>query len=303
MSALHLHPEELLDKAAAGALSESEQARLDQHLAQCAVCRFELSARADFAAAAAPVGDVQVDDLVARALAGMPAKESAPRRVGSMRYVAAAAVVTVGLASFGAVLVKLAQPEVERPVSAAGAKVGARGARAVETVQQAPVPPEAIIEAPPEVPEPTPVAEVPAPAPRVQKRVAVAAPREADAAEVFQAGNTARIRGDRAEAALRYAELLRKFPSSDEARLTHAMFGRMLLDTGDARGALQQLDAYLETGDGTLREEAMTARARALALLGRTGDEAAAWDALLQQYPDSVHAERATARLRELGMK
>jgi len=125
--------------------------------------------------------------------------------------------------------------------------------------------------------------------------------RELGPSELFAAANAARIRGDRAEASLRYGELLRKFPSSDEARLTHATLGRLLLDSGDARGALAQLDVYLALGDETLREEAMSARARALALLGRTSEEAAAWDTLLQRYPDSVHAERARARLQELG--
>src|SRR4051812_26529688 len=104
MSTLDLHPEELLDKSAAGSLTDAERAWLDQHLAQCSVCRFELTARADFAAAAAPVGDVQVDDLVARALAGMPTSEPfSARRRGSLRFVAAAAVATFAVGSFAAV--------------------------------------------------------------------------------------------------------------------------------------------------------------------------------------------------------
>jgi TolA-binding protein len=181
------------------------------------------------------------------------------------------------------------------------------------------------VELPPE-PEPAPVVVPKAPAPALNRSAAPLTPAQSahpervpgeartqsngspraereptlGPSELFAAANAARIRGDRAEAALRYGELLRKFPSSDEARLTHATLGRLLLDSGDARGALAQLDVYLALGDETLREEAMSARARALALLGRTSEEAAAWGALLQLYPDSVHAERARARLQEL---
>ena len=64
-----------------------------------------------------------------------------------------------------------------------------------------------------------------------------------------------------------------------------------------------QLDAYLRTGDLTLREEVLSARALALNRLGRTAEEAAAWKALLDGYPDSIHAVRAQARLEELGRR
>jgi TolA-binding protein len=122
-------------------------------------------------------------------------------------------------------------------------------------------------------------------------------PAPAAAPELFLRGNTARVRGDRAEAALAYRELLARYPQSDEAALTHAMLGRMLLDGGDAAGALVELDAYLSSADSTLREETMSARALALSVLGRADDEAEAWQQLLSSYPDSVHASRARARL------
>jgi hypothetical protein len=299
MSALDLHPEELLDKASAGTLSDSERAWLDQHLAQCSVCRFEQAARADFAAAAAPVGQVQVDDLVARALAGMSTREPfTVRRGSSVRFAAAAAVAMFAVGSFAAVWTGALPRLVERLVAPAGPAVPAPVFRPpARNIAVAPVP------APEPLPELPTAAVSEEPAPPVRHAVPRAEhPRGAAplAPELFSAGNAARIRGDRAEAALRYSELLERFPSSDEARLTHAMLGRMLLDGGDARGALAQLDAYLALGDQTLREEVMSARAHALALLGRTGDEAAAWQALLQEYPDSVHAERALSRLREL---
>lgn len=49
MKVVDLHPEELLDKDARGALSEEERALLQAHLARCETCRFEQAVRADFA--------------------------------------------------------------------------------------------------------------------------------------------------------------------------------------------------------------------------------------------------------------
>lgn len=49
MKIVDLHPEELLDKDARGALSEEERTLLDAHLARCGTCRFERMVRADFA--------------------------------------------------------------------------------------------------------------------------------------------------------------------------------------------------------------------------------------------------------------
>jgi TolA-binding protein len=49
MSVIDLHPDELLDKDARGALSADERVRLDAHLARCAACRAEQLLRADFA--------------------------------------------------------------------------------------------------------------------------------------------------------------------------------------------------------------------------------------------------------------
>jgi TolA-binding protein len=213
-----------------------------------------------------------------------------------MRFVAAAAVAMFAVGSFAAVWSGALPRLVEKlmtPQPAAEPIAPKRVAAPRAQVELAPQP-EPELPAQVVVPQPVPAA---LPVPHVVKH-AVQAPvpheHAFDAAQLFATGNAARIRGDRAEAALRYDALLRQFPSSDEARLTHATLGRMLLDSGDAKGAL---------GDGTLREEAMFARARSLALLDRTGEEAAAWQALLQQYPDSVHAERASARLRELGAR
>jgi TolA-binding protein len=48
MKVVDLHPEELIDRLAAGELTPAERERLDAHLLQCSVCRFELDVRGDF---------------------------------------------------------------------------------------------------------------------------------------------------------------------------------------------------------------------------------------------------------------
>ena len=76
--------------------------------------------------------------------------------------------------------------------------------------------------------------------------------------------------------------------------------GRMRLEDGDAANALPSFDAYVSRG-GALAAEAMLGRALALEQLGRADEERSAWSALIDAYPDSVHARRARMRLAELG--
>jgi len=47
MTAVDIHPEDLIDKLAAGSLTATERYRLSAHLAQCSSCRFEIAVRAD----------------------------------------------------------------------------------------------------------------------------------------------------------------------------------------------------------------------------------------------------------------
>jgi TolA-binding protein len=143
---------------------------------------------------------------------------------------------------------------------------------------------------------PPPKAEAPAP-----RSSPLEVPR-ASAAEAFSAANQARLEGDRPLAMARYRELLASWPATPEAQQTHATLGRMLLDRGNPSAALEQLDAYLAGGDGTLREEVLSARALALMRLGRVDDEARAWQTLLDHYPGSIHATRARSRLEALSV-
>jgi TolA-binding protein len=152
---------------------------------------------------------------------------------------------------------------------------------------------------------PEPLASAPEP-PRVKPTLATTAPvvapppaadDQSGAGPMFARANAARRRGDHAGAIVLYRELLRDHPDAAEASASRVALGRLLLDDGDADGALRAFDAYLKGGDGALREEAMAGRARALGRLGRDGEERVAWASLLQSYPQSIHAERARARL------
>jgi hypothetical protein len=85
-----------------------------------------------------------------------------------------------------------------------------------------------------------------------------------------------------------------------EAHEANAALGHLLLVEGNATSALRCFDEYLYAG-GPLEEDVRVDRALALGHLERSSDEADAWTALLHAHPASVHAERARARLRELG--
>lgn len=326
MNTLDLHPEELFDKAAAGTLNDNERVYLDGHLAQCEVCRFERQVRADFDAVSG--SDVNVDALVAQALGaaapeqqGVLSLERRSRR-RTMAILAGGALVFSTMASFAAVaqwtgvwpkiMNVFVAPE---PAPVVVPPVLPKVPKRPDPVAVAPVP-EPVVETPEPISAPVPVV-APKPAP-VKHAVAAPAPvvsatpeipvapmpsPVADAAVLFDRANRARVQGERDSAIGQYRALLEKFPAAPEANLTRATLGRLLLDTGDATGSLVQLDAYLRSGDLTLREEVLSARAIALNRLGRTADEAAAWKKLLDGYPDSIHAARAQARLEELGRR
>lgn len=132
----------------------------------------------------------------------------------------------------------------------------------------------------------------------------IAAPDPAPSAEpaaspaaIFAQAGDARRRGAYDDAIRAYRDLAQRYPGTAEAMTAHAILGRLLLDRGNAAGALAELDQYLRSGSTALREEALAGRALALQRLGLPRDEAAAWRALLEAYPGTGHAARARARL------
>jgi TolA-binding protein len=122
-------------------------------------------------------------------------------------------------------------------------------------------------------------------------------PAPLDAAALFDAAAQARRRGDHGLALDLHRELVMRFPQSREARVSHATMGQLLLDHGDARGALASFDAYRAGGAGPLDEPVLVGRATALDRLGRADEARAAWSALVAAFPRTPYASHARARL------
>ena len=249
------------------------------------------------------------------------------RRLRAAVLVAAALTLAsvAGAARWQGVFSLLAPETASAPVATVPAAPPAPHAPRIDVARSAPPPAETAepvtVPAPAPDPIPAPVAAPPvatpvavAPSPRVTPVAyrepsapapvvapPVAPPVDASGAPLlFSQANSARRQGDHARAASLYRGLLETHPDAAEASPTRVALARLLLDDGDARGALPLFETYLRSGDGALREEAMVGRARAFERLTRAADERAAWTALLQSYPLSIHAARARSRLEEL---
>jgi TolA-binding protein len=122
------------------------------------------------------------------------------------------------------------------------------------------------------------------------------------AGELFRQANAARTDKQFDDARARYEQLVRVYPRAREAAMARISLGRLELEHFDRpKLALEHFDAYLDGGgQKPLAGEALVGRARALQELGDEKDEAAAWQELLSEHPDSAHAERAQRRLAEL---
>jgi hypothetical protein len=325
MTLVNLHPEDLIEREMRGELSPAERDVLESHARQCAVCRLERQARADFRAEAErPEAEADVQRLLAAAWPLAVQKVARRPRRPVMRHarfvlVAAAVITVTGLAAASRwsgvrFAVPWARPSNPPVAPVANAPAAPTPKHYASPAAPAPAVVDPLVELAPASADPASandVAQAPSPAPIVARapreaatvtpHAVEAAPAEpSDAPTLFQRANEAREMGDHGRAGELYGKLLNRFHSSPEARVSLAMFGRMLLDDGNAGGALRCFDDYLRQG-GALREDVMLGRAIALQRLGRVGEEANAWSSLLEAYPGSVHAERARRRLLELG--
>jgi TolA-binding protein len=296
---MDLHPEELLE-GAVDELPPADRTRLDAHLRQCPACRLELRARIDFRRQGdGPEPDVRA--LIANSLVPLPRVRVAAR-IRRLRFalVAAALLGLGGLAAAASAWPQWwgASPGPNEPAAAVFAHVAG---------PKAPVaaPPPA---APSDPPTPADARDLPAPMSARRSGLGYAstgaqpappATIAEEAANLFDHANAARRQGDHDGAAATYRRLIARHPRSDEAHESLVVLGRMLLDDGDPESALPYFETYVNRG-GVLAAEAMLGRALALQHLGRTSEERSAWTALVDAYPDSVHAERARARLAEL---
>lgn len=292
MTRFDLHPEDLLERFARGDASAADLARLEQHLAECEVCRVERALSAQAALDTAPLREEKL--IVARLKRDVAARLASPsgRRTRRKRLSLALVLVAASVASAAAaatiVLVRAAAP---RAVEVAAPRV----ARASHDAQAPRGLPSAVALERPSAEPPFEHAAEPAPKPPGLEPLS--------SAELFSRANQARREGKAKEAARLYRILQERFSGTSEELVSRVTLGRLLLDRlGDSRGALVQFNSYLASpGGGALREEAMVGRALALGRMGRAAEERAAWKALLDAWPKSTQAKRAQARLVELG--
>ena len=313
MSVVDLHPENLLDREIRGELEPAERERLEAHLAQCATCRFERQLRAGFALElsrdSVPPEIAGLVDTLAKGSVRPPAAVVASSRSRRVKVVLLAAAATLTLVA-GAFASTEAGRRAIAPLfgregnttpygEATPATVTAvpRGPVLEASAAPAPVPASAAVDPPalPELPEPpraVPVVALPVPA---------AAPPPEGPASLFGAEADARRRGDTARLMELHAELVARYPQSHEAQVSRMMVARLMLDRGDAAGALSGFDAYLRAGSGELREDALGGRATALERLGRTDEARRAWMTLLDQYPNTAYGAHARSRVEAPG--
>jgi hypothetical protein len=303
MTRFDLHPEELLERAERGAISAADRGRLEQHLAECAVCRVERALATQAAVDVAPLRDeklflARLKRDVATRLEAVPGSRTRRKRTVAVVALLVASVATAATAATVVVMRRAASSRAATIAAPAVGKVQKAARVAAPVVAPAPTP--AAVE--PSPAEPTAVDATPPSAELPAKPVAV---EVTSAAEAFSRANLARRDGKVKEAVRLYRTLQERFAGSSEELVSRVALGRLLLDRlGDSRGALVQFNSYLASpGGGALREEAMVGRALALGRLGRGAEERAAWSALVAAWPKSAHAKHAQARLAELDGK
>jgi TolA-binding protein len=121
-----------------------------------------------------------------------------------------------------------------------------------------------------------------------------------DAESLFRQANAARRDGHLERALELYSTLQARFKGTTEARLSHISLAKLLLALGRAAEADAQFTQYLARG-GPLDLEALVGRADCQRLVGNAAAERVVWRQLLERFPSSVYAARARQRLFALG--
>jgi TolA-binding protein len=293
-------------------LTRDERVRLDAHVTTCPSCRLEQRIGADFDAIGGvrpgdDVLDARLADAIVQGCSGRAHRRGPPPRWVWASVAAACLLAAAGAGAGLSLGHRRASGPQQGPAQLAGAE-GAFGpslpspppavaeapAPAVGTIVPMPLvsrEAEASAAAPPRVPRPSRAQQL-----RAEAR---SEPTEIEtASSLFESANGERRKNHVTSAISLYDQLQRRYPKSEEARISRVSLGRLLLERGIWSEALSQLDAYLASGDGgTLVPEALFGRARALEALGQTADARAAWNRLLLTFPDSVYARPARQRL------
>jgi TolA-binding protein len=278
-------PDNLLVASRKGTLTAEEQERLDAHVRQCSLCRLALAVGQDFDAV---LETSPGDELIAARIARGPRDGSfgGTRRARRASVVAIAAAGVIAGAGLAAAAIggwklrseRVASPALQHPPAAPAAAGSARPEH-IEPAEDL------------NGPATEPSAEVPAARPP-------SAPPPLTAAELFAKANASRSEGNGRRALSLYGELQSRYPGSAETEISYVSLGRVMLELGQASGALSQFDRYLSRKPrGPLAQEALFGKASALARLGRLEEERRTWETLLAQFPKSVYRDRANERL------
>jgi TolA-binding protein len=128
----------------------------------------------------------------------------------------------------------------------------------------------------------------------------VSAPPGLTAPELFAAANRARIAGDSALAVRLSRELEDRYPTSREAVTTHLSLGLLYLQQGSPADALLEFRRYRAVGTAATMPEALWGESQALRQLGRSSEERAVLEELLDRYPSSAYGAAARRRVSDL---
>ena len=306
-------PEDLLVAARRRALRGEEVATLTEHLGRCPLCRMS----AGLGRSLGRLPPIEDED---RALAARLLETVCSPRSAAGKAAPAAGNAAPGRTAPGVRTAPVTRARGARRLLTAGVAVilmaGSASAAWWHHLRSSSAPPTPRVPAPPGLRlargRPAPAA-VPAPAsttPPAADSPAVTvvspAPRapspstRASAAQLFAAARRARAAGDLGRAISLYRRLQSAFPGSPETRLSWLSLAQIYLKANQPEEAVAQYDAYFESGDQTLAEEATMGKARALARLGRLKEEETLWQRFLRDYPDSDYRWRAEQRLQEL---
>jgi Flp pilus assembly protein TadD len=116
-----------------------------------------------------------------------------------------------------------------------------------------------------------------------------------NARSLFARANQQRLSGDTRGAVVLYQMLTERHPGTPEANLAELSLGNLLLQSGDASGALTHFRRAGSTG--ALGSEALWGEANALKALGRTSEERRTLERLLALHPDGAYVKAARKRL------
>ncbi len=121
---------------------------------------------------------------------------------------------------------------------------------------------------------------------------------------LFQKIKETRSLGNWLATARSYEELIRLYPSSDEARVSLVSLGEIQLEKlGKPAVALKSFNKYLRTaGKGVLAQEALYGKANAHRALGQKQAERDALRRFLERFPSAIQNPRVRRRLQELEM-